>query len=288
MYQRSKIGSYISGASATHRAVKFSKGAECIDRHVHEHIELIFVESGCYQFGTHQYEGEFKAGDVFIANRGEPHWGKYLGQGTPDNCYHYLQLDVDQFPIALPDSMKNILDAKTEYCNRVAAEDAKRSGLWEYGLKVLRGICVADARNDAAVLANTILLLTVLQAHWRSEGSAHQDSAFVRQVSEYVDRHYAEPISTRVLAQYLGYDKSYFCRKMQKEFKGSFSAYLRAVRVKKFLSLPALSLQTIALCAESVGFNDYSHFYHSFIRIHKISPREYLIKRARESGASKH
>ena len=105
---------------------------------------------------------------------------------------------------------------------------------------------------------------------------------FVGRVGDYVEQHYVERITVERIADALGYEKSYFCRKMRREFGKTFSHYLHSVRINKFCSHPALNLQNIAQCAQDVGYNDYAYFYQVFRRGYKMSPREYLLMRARK------
>lgn len=50
--------------------------------------------------------------------------------------------------------------------------------------------------------------------------------------------------------------------------------------MEKFISHPALSLQTISFCARDVGFQNYSYFFHQFKMGYKVSSREFIINRA--------
>ncbi|MBQ7090410.1 MAG: AraC family transcriptional regulator [Clostridia bacterium] len=284
----SKILSYTDGDGYNHNEPKkYPTGQSCFEPHAHDHLEFIFVLEGEYLFRNGEKEGLYKAGEVFIVNCGELHAGRCL-YTLPQNSYRYLQIDVDRLSERLNRELIKI-DDQTTYHHHIHAEDAEESGLWEIGNRLLEVVLRRNKNDELEILGLSLLFLNTLSAHRRFEkAEAAERTSFRIALADYVEEHYAERITVEQVAHALGYDKSYFCRKLKKETGRTFSRYLRASRMNKFLSHPALNLQSIAQCASDVGYTDYAYFYQVFHKCYHMSPREYLMRRAREIAANKH
>ncbi len=283
----SKLLSYTDGDGYNHNHPECDPtGVACFSPHAHEYLEFIFVLEGEYLFKNGDQEELYRAGDVFAVNRDELHEGR-CPYTLPQNCYRYLQIDMERlFDRLNRDQLK--VSEEPVYFHHIYAEEAKKSGLWEIGNRLLEVILRRDHADELELLGLTLLFLNSLSAHQRqAESAATVRTEFIIAVADYVEQHYAERITVEQIADALGYDKSYFCRKMQREFGKTFSRYLRAARLNKFFSHPALNLQSIAQCASDVGYSDYAYFYQVFRKCYKMSPRDYLMKRAQELAMNK-
>lgn len=284
----SRILSYADGDGYNHNnPEKYPNGQMCFEPHAHEHLEFIFVQEGEYLFRNGETEGLYQAGDVFIVNREEIHAGRCL-YSLPQNSYRYLQIDIGRLSERLNRELIKIAD-QMSYHHHIHAEEAKKSGLWEIGNRLLEVVLRRNKSDELEILGLSLLFINTLSFHRRPEkAEVAERTSFQIALADYVEEHYAERITVEQVAHALGYDKSYFCRKLKKETDRTFSHYLRAVRMNKFFSHPALNLQSIAQCASDVGYNDYAYFYQVFHSCYQMSPREYLMMRARELAKTKH
>lgn len=279
MLFRGNIAGFAAGSGYGHRFGEHFHKADrgCFPAHVHHHLELLFITEGEYRMGTLDFEDRFGAGDVFIANSLEQHWGRCPFRPNSTNTYRCLFL----YPENLPSGLNIQLDQGIAFVNKVPAEKAKESGLFEYGIRLLDACDSPVDRNSLEMLGYAMLVLHALMSHQRQNGTFRQDkSAFVQQLMAYVEQHYTEDLSLESTARYFGYEKSYFCRKFRRHFNQSFIDYIHLTRIKKFTSHPALNLQTIAYCAQEVGFSNYSYFYQVFKKVLGVSPRTWLMHRA--------
>lgn len=281
-YEANIIG-FSAGSSVQHHfRDSFKKEhVRCFPEHVHNHLELIFITKGQFLMGYSDSEEYFDEGEVLIVNSMEPHWGKCIFRPHTENSYRYLLLDPNQLPQGLNGQLDRLIKEDFTFVNKVSAADAKASGLYECGLRLLKAIHETDV-NSLERLGYAVLTLQAMMCHQsKKHGNLKQPkSPFTLKVEEYVEKHYTEALSTEQVAGFFGYEKSYFCRKFRRCFNQSFTDYLHKFRLKKFLSHPALNQQTIAYCAREVGYQSYSHFYQVFERIYKVSPRTYLMNRA--------
>lgn len=258
------------------------KDVRCFEHHYHAPIELLFILEGEFCMGTDTMEVVLHKGDVFVANSREVHFGYCPGRPGTKNVYRYLQLNTEQLPAGLSNRLDHLKQGKYVFSNYIPAKEAAESGLFEYGIKLLDQCFSGGAVDSLDRLGFVILTLRALLEHrqYKGRSNAQVGSEFVEDVRAYLEKHYSEPLSLEQIADEFGYEKSYFCHKFHQEFGAGFTKVLRSFRMEKFITHPALSLQTISFCARDVGFQNYSHFFHHFKMGYKVSPREFIINRA--------
>lgn len=103
-----------------------------------------------------------------------------------------------------------------------------------------------------------------------------RENRFCREVSRYINLHYAENLTSNILAKELSYDYSYFCRLFKKSFGKSFSNYLSMYRVFMAKQLIDKGIKSVALIANSVGYNHISYFSKNFQKYIGCLPSHYL------------
>ena len=94
-------------------------------------------------------------------------------------------------------------------------------------------------------------------------------------MAEYLNKHYAEPLSLDGLSERLGYTPQYLSALFHRETGMSLSAYLQKIRVEKSCSLLAETRLPVSGVAQEVGYCDLKHFNSVFRRYAGLSPREY-------------
>lgn len=267
--------------------IRRSGGEEtsCFRNHRHSQLEVILVMEGEYLFFTPEQEAHFFPGDVFMVNSGEEHAGIHCLKPEQKGYYYYIQLSLQKGPRGLNGELDQLLDAleqkKAVLPFRVPADQAKETGLFEDGLKLVHCFTKTGGHNELELLCKTLQFYQTILEHrlyLLADLKSQSPVPFVQQVASYVDQHYAEDLRLEDLAKLFGYEPHYFCTLFKKNFQITFSRYLRIVRIQKFLSHPNLNLQTIAECAADVGFSNYSYFYRSFRSNRGCSPREFLTQ----------
>lgn len=258
----------------------------CFNPHQHNQLELIFVVRGRYLFTADGRTEEFGAGEIFIANSGEEHQGISRLEDGEEGTYYYIQLSIKKTPRGLNEELDSLLE-KLERKElllpyRITAERAASTGLFERGMKLTECFTVKGGYNEFKLLCRSLLLYqTILEYRLYTdiEHRQQEPDPFVQQLTDYIDRHYAEELRLEAVAKVFGYEPHYFCALFKKRFNKNFVRYLNAVRMQRFLSHPDLSMRTIAQCAVDVGFSNYSYFYRVFCRTYGTSPGKYLPRR---------
>ncbi len=130
-------------------------------------------------------------------------------------------------------------------------------------------------------------LLYILAEFFRAADFRHselivqqQRSARLRPVLEFVDLHYAEPITLRQAAALARMSVPQFIRLFKKVAGTTFVSYLNHVRLSRAVRLLKESSLTIAEVASEVGFSDQSYFDRRFKKAFQRTPRDFRPKAA--------
>ena len=150
-----------------------------------------------------------------------------------------------------------------------------------YGI-AFSDLCLCPAVNDRDVLdgmdyydtvRDYVLFITNKAIRYIS-GLQTSDAAFQR-IVEYIDNHFASPVTLAVLAESFHINSSYLCKLFKEKMNISFVSYLNQVRidhVKQLLKNPRFSLEEIA---EKTGFNNANYLVRVFKKMTGRTVGEY-------------
>ncbi|MCR4588930.1 MAG: response regulator [Lachnospiraceae bacterium] len=96
-------------------------------------------------------------------------------------------------------------------------------------------------------------------------------------VRNYIELHYAEDLSVRVMAEHFCYSEVYFCKLFKQHFGESFVSYLTHYRIREAQRLLADESVNIKDVGRTVGYEDSNYFTKVFRRIVGMSPSEYRL-----------
>lgn len=91
----------------------------------------------------------------------------------------------------------------------------------------------------------------------------------------YIERHYAEDITTKNICNELFISQTHLIRLFRKYLETTPYQYLESYRIAKATSLLAHTAQSISDIAESVGYKSSSNFISQFKKHKKITPQQY-------------
>lgn len=100
----------------------------------------------------------------------------------------------------------------------------------------------------------------------------------IERALDYIEAHYAEPISLSDVAAFASYSRCHFSKLFKEQLGICFVSYLAQVRVqraKELLSRTSMSVTNVSL---EVGFNDLSHFERVFRAIQHQSPSKFRFR----------
>jgi two-component system response regulator YesN len=97
----------------------------------------------------------------------------------------------------------------------------------------------------------------------------------IRLIKQYIQEHFAQPISLEDVAQVVHFNPVYVSTVFKKETGLSFTGYLTEIRLEEAKKLLKTTSLNIAEIARQVGYNDVRYFSKLFIKSVGIKPVEY-------------
>jgi two-component system response regulator YesN len=140
----------------------------------------------------------------------------------------------------------------------------------------------SSLERDGIRLAETI----------RSRLEADGVSSVMRQMKDYIHRHYAEKIGLQDIADAVGISRNYVSAVFKNEAGATVLQYIVDLRLKKAAELLAEGGHRIYEVAQRVGYDDIDYFAKLFRTAYGMTPAEYkkkmslAIETGREGGAS--
>ncbi|PWU66824.1 response regulator transcription factor [Gracilibacillus dipsosauri] len=102
-----------------------------------------------------------------------------------------------------------------------------------------------------------------------------EQSPNMRMLLNYIDSHYAEHLTLKILADHFHFNPSYLSNYFSTHHEEGFSEYLSKVRIKKSMEILETSKVSIAMVSEMVGYSDPSYFCKVFKKSTGLSPSQY-------------
>jgi len=97
----------------------------------------------------------------------------------------------------------------------------------------------------------------------------------VKVIIDYINEHYAEPISMELVADYTGMNRCYVGRLFKQYINLSMTDYLNQIRIKKAVNLLNTTDMKILEISEKVGFNSTHYFIKIFRKVMNMTPGQY-------------
>ncbi|WP_046216209.1 response regulator transcription factor [Paenibacillus wulumuqiensis] len=138
--------------------------------------------------------------------------------------------------------------------------------------------------NDAVHVEATVAVLNEfldrvsLQIQSRS---SQNGSANMKMLLEYIEEHYAEPLSLTGLGQHFHFNPSYLSSYFTTHTKEGFSEHLNKIRVEKAAEMLRTDSYSISEISGKVGYSDHSYFTKVFKKWTGLSPSQYRRQHVR-------
>lgn len=97
----------------------------------------------------------------------------------------------------------------------------------------------------------------------------------VRAAKQYIQENFMRPISLEEVADFVGFNASYFSTLFKKESGKNFLEYLSEVRMNRAKELLKETNLTVANICSQVGYSDLKHFTQSFRKATGLKPNEF-------------
>lgn len=251
----------------------------------HDYFELLYVYSGEAEYQVQDHWFTAKEGDLLVIN---------------GSLYHRLR-QVQTAPFRaivlyfLPEALKNggAIGEDAQYLMPFLLQDAGFPHLVSSSTgippEVLRLISKINSHLPATNVHGRLTVRTCLEMimvllidHYKNQLTVsgvfdRRQKALerLRQLFDYVDGHYSEPIPLSKATEIVRMSKAHFMRSFKRVTGQPFDAYVNQFRICKAQSLLASTDLSISEVGREVGFGDQSYFGLVFRRLTQLSPREY-------------
>ena len=157
---------------------------------------------------------------------------------------------------------------------RKAVEQAEVHPLYIDGLsgQLLREIEEAESVAQVSALVPRMIRHYCLLVQTYSR---ERYSGTVRDVLNFVDFHYMEPLNLETLANKYAVNKNYLSTRFRKEVGMTVTDYINLTRVRRSLKLLSSTCLSMPEIAERCGFSDANYFTRTFKKFHGTTPNEY-------------
>ncbi|WP_224726472.1 response regulator transcription factor [Paenibacillus vietnamensis] len=108
-----------------------------------------------------------------------------------------------------------------------------------------------------------------------AEKAAQSGNANMKKLLDYIDEHYAEPLSLTEMAKHFHFNPSYLSSYFSSHHSEGFIEYLHRVRTDKAAELLRKGEATISEISGLVGYSDHSYFTKVFKKLTGMSPSRY-------------
>ncbi|WP_027718608.1 helix-turn-helix domain-containing protein [Desulfovirgula thermocuniculi] len=155
---------------------------------------------------------------------------------------------------------------------RAASENGLDTGAMASGLKYLQQISAATSAAEMRRVIMSAARELAAQAAARLTGMRSQ---VVKRALEYINRHYAHPISLHDVASSVGLSSCYFSYLFKKEVGQKFIDYLSHLRIEKAKQLLLTTTMSVAEIAHRVGYHDPNYFSKVFKNLTGVPPKQF-------------
>lgn len=232
------------------------EGSENLDYplHLHKSFELVYLEAGTMEVHIGGEEYSLQAGELAIIFPGQLH----AFSSPQSNRSRLCIFSADYLP-----------DLEQGHCPVLRAEAGLMDRLYE-------------CRHNRFAVKSLLYGLAasyVQGAHYQSEESGNEE--LICRVVQYIEAHFAEPISLQRMAEELGYNYRYLSGVVNRCFKTGFPRVVNRFRVDLACRLLKKERLSITEVAARCGFDSLRNFNRCFKEIMGQTPKEY--KRAANS-----
>lgn len=232
------------------------------ESHLHEAVEIIALFKGETLLNVDGQGYKMQEGDFVI-----------IFPNTVHSFYCDGEVDVGKFifsPQAVP-NLTSVFDSNRPKCPIIKASDAASKGLDMLSKEILESYGASSPSVKSAYLFLLAAKLLELCELVKREGS----DDIVRQVFDYCQKHYTEPITQSDVAGALHISGSYLSHIFMYKLKINFCSYINILRINHACTLLSQSQKSITEIADESGFSSLRTFNRAFARYVGTTPKEY-------------
>ncbi len=249
----------------------FEPNSKCFNLCVHDGIELLYITKGGLSFKCEASSHVVHKADVIIFNHKQVHSAVALQNGVE---YYTLWFSLSDFVSIQNDIAISLISGKIRFINCIKDENIN--------FQIERIIDEYGKTDDVSTIMMEgclkLLYATLVRNHLNS---MHIDSSTTNNrftvALNYINEHYTEDITTKMMAEMLSYEESYFCHKFHTITGMSFINYVRKLRMERARDmLLENSGRDIKKIAMTCGYLHTNYFTRCFKAYYGMTPTKML------------
>lgn len=250
--------------------------------HCHSEAEFFLLESGTLDFEAESGHYTLQPGDGIFIPPGMLHQALRTDTGEASCRYFAIVFSTEPLARCFPTGSPyfEALTCRRQDCVfPLFAACPEHAQLLSYIRDILR---FREAEPCSCELYLQGLLFVCWQElynlHLSKITASSEDTALRRDLLrslDYLQAHYADPLSLSQLAQSAGYSESYYCRSFRHYTDSTPFEYLNRIRIVKSCELLSSTDKKVTEIASLVGFNNISYFNRMFMKIMGVTPKAY-------------
>ncbi len=249
--------------------------------HKHDSCELICVSSGAVKVSLPQRPYVLHEGDVMTICPGVVHTISKV-----ESKSDFISVIPNFDKSSATKELIEVFGIMLSYANEKHSERLVIRSFREPELKRMFEECLHEVKNDewgsiTALEANLVRLLVRVVRMWRRTGLFDSVSHILDEklsldmVSDYIDKHYDEPLRVEALATMCDMSYSHFARSFKALNGVSCKEYIEEVRVERAKRLLLTTDYDISFISQELGFSDCSHLIRIFKKQCGTTPKKY-------------
>ncbi|MGN0406586.1 MAG: AraC family transcriptional regulator [Bariatricus sp.] len=250
--------------------------------HWHEEMEFIFIESGRGLVRLNRETLRVREGDLLIVNRGVLHSMKT----DPRYILYYKSIvfDLNYLAGTAGDLCQERLIAplaadQAEFVHRITPDAPGYDRLLEIFGQI--HTCLAEkapyyyVRLKALFYAFFYEMLAGNYIITSDHVEQHKSLSSIKNVLDYINAHYSEPLSAKELTELSNYSEYYFMKIFRQYTGKTIIEYINDLRLEKSKALLLHSDASVTEVALECGFNNTSYYIKKFQQANGMSPHKF-------------
>ena len=265
----------VTSAVIPARSLTMTSSNNIVVNHWHNSLELIYISEGHMDVGVNDKMYALHGGDLLIINSANLHYTQVYDLTTVN---YTLQIPYSLLKTHVPDydflyfqgpNLDGLLNGSKHHAELCAHMVALQNLLHsqEFGYSVKYNCILFD-------------IIHMLLSHYsvvRNSAEKKRDEwhhARNAQIINYVNAHYAQPITLEDGANLLSLNTEYFCRYFKKNFGKTFIEYVNSVRLSHIHDDLIKTNLSVSKLMELHGFANYRTFIKMFRAAYGCTPAE--------------
>ena len=229
--------------------------------HWHDELELMYFTENVTNVYLNNQKIQARPGDVVIANSNVIHSMSPADAKSSYYCFLFKKKFMEDHRL-------------TNVFFRPFLTDP---ALQKYFDKLLADLEKKEEQYRIYTHAGLYAILTLLCRNYAEKNGSYMatgagKSYMVKQAIEYINIHFAEPISLESVAKQIGFSKYYFCHEFKNVTGHTVSSYINFLRCRYAKELLSTTDYSVGKIAKQCGYNEQAYFSKVYKQCIGVSP----------------